>query len=100
MPLIVHLPMDCAVSDSVAVPLAFGFLVTLVLKPAVLQLRLNRLVANTAVVPLARLALSTAPVLTAVPPALLMVRTLEPPVVAALGATGAARAVRETAVIA
>src|ERR1700683_4134578 len=73
-----HLLNACAVCDSVAVPFGLGFFVTLAVKLADLQVRLNRSVENTALVPLARLDFSTAPVLTAVPPALPIVSTFLP----------------------
>src|SRR5262249_18940296 len=70
MKLIVHVAMLSAVIDSVAVPGAVGFLTALAVKLDELHLmvRLRLPVsANTAFVPFTRLALSTAPGLTAVP---------------------------------
>src|SRR5215472_15030960 len=99
--LVVHLAMLSAVTDSVAVPRASGFLTTLALKLDDLQVTVIAEVpdpiTNFAVVPFARLAFRTAPVLTAGPWTFLMVSTWELAPGAASATIGIARTAAEAA---
>src|SRR5271168_441116 len=102
--LTVHLPTDCVVRDSVALPGAAGSLTTLALNEADLQVSCSEPAPlpreNVATVPLTRLAERTDLALTALPPTLAIVSTSAWPVVAAPAATGAVSSATDAAVIA
>src|SRR5690349_1847097 len=82
-----HLEKDCAVSDAVAEPGLAGLVLTVALTLPALQVSCSDPSEKTADVPVARPEVSTAPILAAVPPVLLIVSTLVAAYADAAGST-------------